>query len=78
MFIFDAGVQSRIAANQAFEVYAPVDSSIQGSCNVYRTVAYGHTTNANTVSSMAIVDQILDSRGIQEGDVVMIRTVAAQ
>lgn len=76
LVIFDAGVQSRIANNQAFEIYAPTDASAFGTCNVYKTVAYVHTTSVNTVSSTALVDQIMSSsRDIQPGDVVMIRSM---
>ena len=72
LFIFNAGLQSRIRVNQMFEVYA-ADSSASGVCEVYKTVAYGHTSSVDAVSSLAIVDQILDSRGILPGDVVMVR-----
>lgn len=72
LFIFNAGLQSRIRVNQMFEVYA-ADSSTSGVCEVFKTVAYGHTSSVDAVSSLAIVDRILDSRGILPGDVVMVR-----
>lgn len=71
VFIFDAGMQSRIQANQNFAVYASTPAT--GACHVYKTIAYGHTSRVDAISSTAIVDQVLDSRPIQEGDIVMIR-----
>jgi len=71
LFIFDAGYQSRLKVNQAFEVYA-ADSSAAAVCDVYKTVAYAHTSSVDAVSSVAIVDQLLDPRGVLPGDVVMI------
>jgi hypothetical protein len=70
---FDAGVTSRINPNETFTIYARTDDTSTGVCNVYRPVAYAHTSRVDTVSSEAIVDQVLDSRGIRAGDVVMIR-----
>ena len=70
--VFDQGAQSRIALDQGFEVYAVTPST--GICDVYKAVAYAHTTQVNTISSTAQVDQMLDSRGIKEGDIVMIRS----
>lgn len=72
--IFDAGTQSRILSNQAFEVYAPADTTSSGVCHVFETVAYIHTVEADTVSSIAVIDQTMGNRGVQVGDVVMIRT----
>jgi hypothetical protein len=73
LFIFDAGQQARLKVNQAFEVYA-ADSSANGVCDVYKTVAYAHTSSVDAVSSLAVVDQVLDSRrGILPGDLVMVR-----
>lgn len=71
--IFDAGRSSRILPNQTFEVYAATSTTSQGACDVYKVVAYVHTTSVDQVSSTAIVDKLWDSRGIQPGDVVMIR-----
>lgn len=75
LFIFDAGVDARILPNQAFEVYAPVDQTDRGVCNVYQTVAIGHTASVGAVSSAALVDQTFDSRGVKVGDVVMVHLV---
>ncbi len=71
ILIFDAGAQSRIGTNQAFTVYAPTASS--GICGVFKEMARVHTTQVGTVSSTAIIDEALDNRGVQEGDVVMVR-----
>ncbi len=76
--IFDAGSQFQIYPNQSFEIYAPVDASSTGTCNVFQTVAYVHTIMADTVSSTASVDQVFSTRGVQVGDLVMIRNVSAQ
>jgi hypothetical protein len=78
VLIFDAGFQSRLAPNQAFVVYAATDASVTGACHVFKPMAYIHTTSVDTVSSAAVVDQVLDSRGVQDGDVVMIRQVSAK
>jgi hypothetical protein len=72
--ILSAGDQARVLPNQTFEVYAPTDTTAQGVCNVFQTVAYIHTSAVNTASSQAVIDQVLDPRGIQKGDVVMVRT----
>jgi hypothetical protein len=69
--LFDQGSQSRIAPEEAFTVYAgaPADSA----CKVFKPVAYVRTSSVDTVSSFAQVDEILDPRGIQVGDTVMVR-----
>lgn len=69
--LFDQGVQSRLAKNQAFTVYA--GAAADSACQVFKPVAYVHTTSVDTVSSFAQVDEILDPRGIQVGDTVMVR-----
>jgi hypothetical protein len=69
--LFDQGVQSRLSPNQAFTVYA--GAAADSACQVFKPVAYVHTTSVDTVSSFAQVDEILDPRGIQVGDTVMVR-----
>jgi hypothetical protein len=69
--VFGAGRQSGLAPDQTFEVYAVTPSV--GVCEVYKTVAYVHTQRVDSVSSVAVVDQSLDGRGVKEGDVVMVR-----
>ncbi len=76
--IFDAGRQDRLALNQAFEIYAPVDATSSGVCNVYEVVAYAHTLSVDSVSSTALIDRTLSSRGVRAGDVVMIHDVSSQ
>lgn len=76
--IFDAGIQSRISPNQTFVIYAPTDSTSTGGCHPYKSVAHVHTLNVDTVSSRAVVDAVLDSRGIQAGDVVMVRPASVK
>ncbi len=67
---FDAGTKDRLRPNERFEVYAvPSD----GVCRVYKRIALVHTEDVNTVSSYAIIDQIMDGATVEEGDVVMIR-----
>jgi len=70
--IFDAGHGSGIANNQAFVIYAAEQAT--GNCNLYKAVAYVHTTRVDPISSVAIVDQSLDQRGIKDGDVVMVKS----
>ncbi len=81
LLVFDAGNQSRIAANQEFEIYAPAPGGSSGVCQVFQVLAYAHTTTVDAVSSVAFVDQIVGSRSlsasskddiIQAGDVVMV------
>ncbi|MGK5087551.1 hypothetical protein WDW86_08330 [Bdellovibrionota bacterium FG-2] len=76
MFIFDAGTQSRIFPNQSFVVYAVTPAT--GICSLFHVVGYAHTTQVDPVSSVAFVDQILDPRGVQPGDIVMVRVVSSQ
>lgn len=78
ILFFDAGTQSRLAAYQNFTVFAPTDSTPAGVCHVYRPVAHIHSTAVEAVSSTAQVDEILDPRGIVDGDVVMIRTPSSR
>jgi hypothetical protein len=75
--VMDAGLNSRISPNQTFEVYVPVDTTSAGNCIPYQVVAYIHTITVDTVSSQAIVDQSFGTRGVQAGDVVMIRAVGS-
>jgi hypothetical protein len=72
--IFDAGHQSGILPNQTFMVYAATPAT--SACEVFKPMAHIHTTQIEPVSSSAVVDQMLDSRGIQDGDIVMIRPVS--
>jgi hypothetical protein len=78
ILFFDAGAQSRLAPYQTFTIYAPTDSTPTGICNVYRPVAHVHTTAVEPVSSTAVVDEMLDSRGVFEGDVVMVRAAGSK
>jgi hypothetical protein len=71
MLIFDAGTQSRIAAGQSFVIYAASASS--GACDVYKAVANVRTVRVEAISSVAQIDESLDSRGVREGDIVMVR-----
>ena len=73
--IFDDGDQAGIRPNQTFIIYAPTDDTPKGVCNVFQPVAFIHTTAVFPVSSEAIIDKILDTRGVKVGDVVMIRRV---
>jgi hypothetical protein len=71
--VFDAGSQMRLQPNQAFVIYAVTPAT--GVCSVFKAVANVHTTQVDAISSTAIVDQTLDSRGIQDGDLVMVKAV---
>jgi len=75
ILVFDAGNQSLLAPNQGFEVYASTGSTTSGACPVYELVGYVHSTIVGGVSSYALVDQLFGSRGIQIGDLVMIRNI---
>ena len=74
-FWMDAGANARLAPNQMFAVFAVTPAT--GICSVYKPMAYVHTTQVEVQSSLAVVDSVLDPRGIQDGDVVMIRAVAS-
>jgi hypothetical protein len=73
VLIIGAGEQANLGANQTFEIYAPTDTTTSGICDVFQTVAYAHTSAVNQVASQAMVDQVLDPRGVIKGDVVMVR-----
>ena len=68
--IFDAGQQSHILVNQKFAINAFIPAA--GVCSVYKAVAYVHAVRVDPVSTFAMIDQQVDSRGVQAGDVVMI------
>lgn len=65
------GVENGIAPSQMFEIYAVSDAG--GVCDVWEPIAYVHTIDVHQVSSHAVIDKVLSSRNVQEGDVVMIR-----
>jgi hypothetical protein len=74
-FIFDAGQNAMLGINQAFAVYAVTPAT--GACNVYKAVANVHTRQVEPLSSIAVVDQSLDPRGVQVGDRVVVRAVGS-
>jgi hypothetical protein len=69
--VFDAGTQALLGPNQTFAVYAV--TPVTGACNVFEAVANVHTTQVEPISSTAAIDQQLDTRGVQVGDLVVIR-----
>lgn len=74
--IFDAGSQKRIKNNESFNVYQSGGGI--GICQVYRGIAEIHSIRVDEISSTAVIDKIYPDpndtkRGIQPGDVVMIR-----
>ncbi|MGK5083682.1 hypothetical protein WDW37_10295 [Bdellovibrionota bacterium FG-1] len=73
--VFDAGSNSNLKPNQTFAIFAP--ASGQGACSAFRAVAHVHTTQVESISSTAIIDQVLDPRGIQDGDLVMVRPMTS-
>ncbi len=73
LIYLDAGSFSLLAPNQALEIDTLERSS--GQCEVYKSVAYAHTTQVDLMSSEAQVDQIFDARGVRAGDVIMVRVV---
>lgn len=68
---FDQGTQSYLKPGQTFTVFA--GSRFSGSCAAYKAVAYVRTTQVDAVGSVAAVEKSFDNRGVQPGDVVMIR-----
>jgi hypothetical protein len=71
----DAGIDHRLRPNDAFVMYVPVINSPTPACGVFKTVGYGHAVSVDAVSSTLLLDQNLDSRGVKEGDIVMVRRV---
>lgn len=69
--VFDQGFQSKIRLGDRFEVYAKADE-VDAACGVFKAVAVIKANEVYQVATDAAVDTILDSRGIQVGDVVMI------
>lgn len=77
IFYFRAGTADHIFPNQTFTVYAVTPST--SICNAYRAVAYAHTTQVTERASTAVIDQLLDPRGVKESDLVTIhRTGTSQ
>ncbi len=73
VLVFDAGSQSRIAVNQEFEIYAPAPTG-SDVCEVFKVLAYAHTTQVNAVSSVALLDWSLSSRSLSsttKGDLIL-------
>ena len=73
IFEFDQGFSSLIGENQTFTIYEANEDVIGVGCDSHHVVAYGHTTTVDPISSVAIVDEFRDARGVKAGDVVMIR-----
>lgn|GEM_PF-1187133 len=71
--IFDAGTSSALAIGDAFDIYARTPSL--SACDVYKTVAQAHALRVDTRSTTAVVDSFFDERGIEPGDIVMIREI---
>jgi len=69
--LFDAGTQAGIKEGEGFEVYARTPGL--SSCDVYRAVARISTERTDARGSIGIIDELLDTRGIQEGDIVLVR-----
>ncbi|MBY0470540.1 hypothetical protein K2X30_05175 [bacterium] len=71
MITFDAGTQQRILPNQGFEIYEVTPST--AACDVYKTVAYAHTVEVDSVSSVAKIDTFKGNhKTIQPGSIVMV------
>ncbi len=69
--IFNRGVSDKVKIGDRFVVYAAADN-VLGDCALYEPVAHIHITQVETVSSFAIVEDLVGSRGIRVGDIVMI------
>ncbi len=76
--VIDAGAQAGLGPNQQFEIYAPTDSTPTGECHVFQRVATVHTSSVGIVSSIALLDSLMDPRGIHVGDVVLVHEVGSQ
>jgi hypothetical protein len=71
--IFDAGTADGLASGDAFEVYARTPSL--SACDVYKTVAAVHSIRADTRATLGFIDSFYDERGVEPGDIVLIREV---
>lgn len=71
LFVIDAGAERRLQPGTRVEVYAVTPGA--SACNVYRVVAYGTAIQVHSISATVALDQILDARGVQEGDLVRLR-----
>ena len=74
--LFDAGTEQGLGKDQAFEVYATTPSI--GACDVFKTIAYVHSTRVDTKATAALVDQTFDPRGIKPGDIVLIHDTGSR
>lgn len=77
--IFDAGTVFNIGMNQTFVIYEPTNnparSNANGVCDVFKAVAWVHTTQVDTMSSIAKIDRLMNGGVIRPGYVVMVRTI---
>ncbi|OFZ19072.1 MAG: hypothetical protein A2X94_09980 [Bdellovibrionales bacterium GWB1_55_8] len=72
IFTMDAGSQERMTVNQKLVVYSALPAI--GACGVFKAIAYARIERVDPVSSLAVIEQTLDSREISEGDVVMLKS----
>lgn len=71
LFVMDAGAERRLQPGTRVEVYAVTPGA--SACNVYKVVAYGTAIQVHSISATVALDQLLDPRGVQEGDLVRLR-----
>lgn len=74
--IFDKGIDTRVSLNQHFVVYAVTDAT--GVCNVFKPVAEVSASRVDPISTQAVIVQQFDPRGIQVGDVIMLKPLPKQ
>jgi hypothetical protein len=74
LVIFDAGTALNIKKDQLFEIYELNNNTPDGACDLFKVIAHIHTTQVNTLSSIALVDQLFNNGVIKIGDVVMGRS----
>lgn len=76
ILIFDEGWDSLLGNEQTFTVYSAAEDAIGINCTSFLPVADVRTTRVDSITSIAIVDEIRHSRGIQVGDLVLVRRAA--
>ena len=72
--LFDAGTSDALAVGDAFEIYARTPSL--SACDVYKTVAAVHASRVDTKATLADMDLSYDERGVEPGDIVLIREIS--
>ena len=72
--IIDVGVRDRLAPNQILGIYTVVNPTNGSACKSYTAFAYARTIQVDMVSTTIQVEQVLSSKPIEVGDIVMVKS----